>query len=312
MIPLQKICNAFDLGVPKNEPTRIYGGMMHDTWFLRTDFGDYAIKKINDQNMQLLENTLLPIHLAESLARKMCEKNIPTRNALSYGAEYFIIIEDQKWQVLPWIDGESIEDKITVSMSKKIGHLLKRIHSINPDFKGIPHSPWFGFSNEYWCSLLSQAEQKKSSWVDVVSDALPKLLHCNQHAKSVKNILTQQCIISHRDLSPSNVVWNKDSQPVLIDWEWGGLIHPELELFITAMYWSLSPEDGVNQPNFDAVIAGYGTNFTVSQDVLLAGYLGYLLAWLQFNMQRDIQSEQGDSTAVECIRYTLSMLSQLV
>jgi len=98
-------------------------------------------------------------------------------------------------------------------------------------------------------------------------------------------------VAGHRDLDPRNIIWQND-QPIIIDWEYAGLITPSLDLLIVACNFSgLSQGKVPNKNLFQAVLNGY-KNITgkipkfTQQDYMQ--YLSYCLDWIEFNFRRAI------------------------
>ena len=45
-------------------------------------------------------------------------------------------------------------------------------------------------------------------------------------------------VISHRDLDLPNILWDKNDEPVIIEWETNGLVNLTLEEIDTAWKWT--------------------------------------------------------------------------
>lgn len=286
------ICERFNIGEILSEPKKLSGGCLHQMWCLSTNVGNFALKKVNEQNWSLLDQTILPVNLAENLARHHQERGLLTRVALKSSANNHLERCDQghAWMLFPWIEGTMKEpSSITHADAETIGQLLKKIQLSAPKLSGLKcPTHWFGYSETHWTRLIQEAEKKSLPWA-IIAKANQKILNdWSNAAAKVAPALQKNLITSHRDLSFSNIIWRPDHRPVVIDWEYAGLVNPESEIFNTAMTWSYRGETTFDLEAIEAFIEGAQTKLTLDRSSLQAGFAGYLLEWCEFNMQRSL------------------------
>jgi thiamine kinase-like enzyme len=95
-------------------------------------------------------------------------------------------------------------------------------------------------------------------------------------------------MISHRDLTTSNVVWHK-GQPYLVDWEMAGAIHRTKDVIATALNWSLSSQYQVKNKQLTSFLETYSH---LNQPLLLSDIeislhdiLDDWMSWIIWNEQ---------------------------
>lgn len=294
------ICERYNIGQALHEPRKLSGGSLHEMWLLTTTTGNYALKRVNVTNCTLLKNTLLPINLAENLALHHQQHGLLTRVALRSSTHNLLerCHHGQSWMLFPWIEGEMRKPSaITYTNAQIVGQLLSKIQASAPKLTGLQLPHWFGFSEAHWENLIQKAEQQLLPWATTARENQKILNDWSNAAAKVAAVLQKNLITSHRDLSFSNIIWRPDDRPVVIDWEYSGLVNPELERFNTAMTWSYREEATFDLESFDAFISGTQTTFTLDKSTLQAGFAGYLLEWCEFNMQRSFLENTHAATA---------------
>jgi thiamine kinase-like enzyme len=285
------LCKEFGLGQALTPPVLLQGGLIHEMWHIQTTVGEFAIKRINQLNTKLLSNTILPIHHAEFLAQHYQQRGLRVRVARqTLSASYHAICENgHQWMVFPWVKGRiKYHHEIELSDAERIGKFLVDLHQHATPMANLRLPSWFGFPDSHWQALSDQAIAKNLSWGEFAKAKQSVLQFWSVAALDVKPSITQNLIISHRDVSTSNIIWREDGQPVLIDWEYAGLINPKVEIFNTAMTWALHRPGQINESIFNAVVAAAGHDFKPENKELLSSYAGYLLEWCEFNMQRSV------------------------
>lgn len=292
-----ELCKLYSIGDVVTNPEKISGGMLHDMWCLRATSGHYALKKINESNVFLLANTLLAIDKAETLALHYQQRGLPTRVALKSSSLKWVerCQQGNQWMIFPWIEGRILfNENITENKARRGGALLAMIQQSGPALSNVKPPTWCGYNEEHWSHLVKKAGEQELSWAATALDCKHLLNYWSHKAAAASALLNTQLIVSHRDLSASNIIWQYDEHPVVIDWEYAGLVNSESECFNTAMTWSYRGQGNFDSAIFDSLIAGTEMNFTHDRATLLAGYAGYLLEWCEFNMQRSLRDKNRD------------------
>ena len=96
----------------------------------------------------------------------------------------------------------------------------------------------------------------------------------------------------------------------MIDWELGGLIHPDIEVFIVAMNWSFTGTQ-ILESAFEAVFSGYQFSKSIDVTPLVRAYQGYLIDWLIFNVRRSLAYPEQQDIALSEINYVMHVLLYL-
>ncbi len=161
-----------------------------------------------------------------------------------------------------------------------------RLEKLNSHFP-LPH--WIGHKKNEWQTLLRPYCGISSPIIEKLNAALVNLTQWSEQARSVQTNLNHELVLSHRDFDPKNVVWQARDHPILLDWEYAGLINPKLDLFIVALNWSEVTSGNIHTDKFNSVIEGYSNSQQESVSFpfeIIAGYKGYCLDWLAYNLQR--------------------------
>lgn len=109
-------------------------------------------------------------------------------------------------------------------------------------------------------------------------------------------VLSEDMVLSHRDLDPKNVMWNQGT-PYFIDWEAAGYTNPYHELLEVLNYWSVDGNGELDKDKFHTLLNAYRkymSTVTVAWDYVLdSGYEG-MLGWLEYNLRRALGIESLD------------------
>lgn len=282
MIDFARICANFSLGNMVADAEAQQGGSLHKVWRVTTDEKVYTLKKFNLINLELLEGRILPVEQSNRIAQ-------------AFGLDSAIVVDDNaKYMIQTWVDGQCCY-AIDAKKAYSIGKYLRDLHSSPVDLE-LPLPRWAGVDLDVWAKNIATARDKKLSWAENYYNHLEFFSMMSAQAQRAQKYLLADTRVSHRDISPSNIVWSENDTPTLIDWDFAGPINPELELFIVAVNFSF--QDGqLDQSIFDAVVRGYGlSHFNVTEDIL-GGYFGYGLDWLEFNIERALQSDEQHEVA---------------
>ncbi len=313
------ICENFHLG-QLLKPPRPIAKYLHQVWHITTTQGEFAVKFFNNAVRSLQKNLLLGHNQTQQIAATLKEQGIATAVALQAdknSAEYCLTIDQQCIMVFPWLPGSSINGAaLTVIQAKTIGHLLAKIHGLH--LSAALNSPplWGVYSADKWQHMLAQIKYAQITELTFLSDRLAHLIHWSNLAQQALSVLNQDLVLSHRDLDPKNVLWQNAVEPVLIDWEYAGPINPQLERLIVAYNWSGITTGRPNKELFQAVLAGYSEggcpSEKYSQQVLIEGYVGYVLDWIVFNCWRAIHIKDQRQQACEEVFGSLGALDYII
>ncbi|WP_245864083.1 phosphotransferase [Paenibacillus donghaensis] len=295
-------------------PRVVSGGLLHQMYRVETTTGTYAIKALNPQIMQRPDAMCNYIQ-SEQIA-KAAAQQIPALPAKEWHGRFMHEIGGQYYLVFDyWADGQSLKaPHIKLSHCHRMGAILADIHQM--DFSGLECSTPEPTKAELsdWTAYVQKGWEQQAVWSTLMEEASGQLYEWNAKASRAAQLLATGMVLSHRDLDPKNVLWN-DDQPLVIDWEAAGYIHPKQELIETAVYWSEDESGDLNEQKFKAFMAGYvenGGNVQPDWEPALAlGFMGKL-DWLEYSLKRSLwlecSSEEEQQLGTEQVAATLHSL----
>jgi Ser/Thr protein kinase RdoA (MazF antagonist) len=300
-LQFEKLCKALGLGELTATPEAISGGLLNRMYAVVTTSGKYAVKALNPQIM--MRPTALANYLQAEQVVTLVADHLPAQPAIRVNGTFMQQIEGQYYLVFDWIDGQTLQAaECTETHCRQMGAILAQIH--NTDFSVMGKSERGAQTPQRidWRNYLEQGFAQAAVWANLMADTTQQLTLWNETVQEAAKSLAGEQIYSHRDLEPKNVMW-RQGNPIVIDWESAGPIHPKVDLIETAIYWSGNEDGTVDKGRFDAFVAGYkGSNGCLEADwssVLAFGYLSRL-EWLEYSLKRSLgleSTDEGDQTA---------------
>ena len=288
-----KICDESKLGEIIGVPVSVSGGLLHKMYAIETDKGKYAVKILNPQIM-LRPDAMMNYINSERVAN-LVSKKVPAVPAKIIYGNFIQTIDSQFYIVFDWIESIPLNSSvINSSHSEKMGSILADIHSTDFSELHLKKDLATHEQSVNWKYYIQQGQKSNAEWVESLIEIVDKLYEWSALAYKANRVLSTNLVISHRDLDPKNVLWNKDN-PVIIDWEAAGYVNPMHELIETAIYWSTVLENG------------------------FSGKLG----WLEYNLKRSLWIECTDGEeqkmgttevvgTIKEIKYYAEIISKLV
>ncbi len=291
----EAFCLNSGLGELVQKPVPVSGGLLHRMYALETSLGKYAVKLLNP-NIMARPTAMLNYINSEKIAR-LVSQNIPALPAKSKNGDSIQNEGSQFYLVFDWIEGKSLgNNEINAGHCEKIGGILSAIHQTDFSRVGIGKESIDTEQPIVWSSYLEKGRLQGVEWYEVLLDNLADLKEWEALALKANTDLSANSVLSHRDLDPKNVIWNHD-QPILIDWESAGFIHPMQDLVETAIYWSVNEKGELNHQRFLSFLEGYKkTCAELHADwkrVLATGFSSKL-AWLEYSLKRSLWIECAD------------------
>ena len=287
----QKLFDKVGLDTVLYTPERIFGGLMHKMYKVVSESGKYAVKALNPQIMKregVFENLLF----AEEIAGAAYAGGVPAVPAL-FGESCIIGCDGAYYMIFNWTDAKKIaEEDITTGRCEKIGGVLAKIHSIDhispkremrTEFPKI-NVDWGKYSryDSKSAQIIRSNRKKLYEWNDLINDAAPNI--CDN-------------VIDHNDMDIKNVLWDKKSNPVLIDWEAAGYSNNITALLQVAADWSHAYDENFDVGFFNAVIKGYINKGGTMDGDIQAG-INYsfkaMMEWLEYSVKRSLGIEVND------------------
>lgn len=291
---ISELLEKLNLGKMINLPTEVKGGLLHKMYRITTTKGLFAIKILNNEIMKrpkALQNMIS----SEKLALLFSER-IPAVPALELLGHQVFEIDQAYYMVFPWIEGRSLfYPDIDQKHCEVIGDLLGKIHQMNLSLEAIQPEidalQLYEWDKYLW--MTKTLDIKENEWVSHYEQAIQDIKDWNKQVCEMQTKLSQNIVISHRDLDPKNVIWH-EMQPFIIDWEAAGYINPYEELLEVICYWADDGKGGLEKTYVDALLAAYSRHMDLAdvewQTVFLGSYVG-MLGWLAYNVKRSLGLE---------------------
>lgn len=275
------LCEQLNLGALTEEPTRLYGGLMHKMYRVATESGVYAVKCLNPHVMAR-PTAAANFAAAEELERKLERTNLPLLPALTIGGRKMQEVDGTYCYLFPYFEGKALtEGDITTDHCAMVGAMLAKLHAV--ERKATP----------------VETDILDFKWDDFdLSDEDKTLLQQAQEAAN-EATLPPLSTICHNDMDPKNVLWN-GSDCRIIDLECLGYGSPYLELLETALCWAGYESGEVDFARFTAFVGAYakaGGDLGTDWAAVYAANAGRL-GWLHYNLQRAGGSEGEDAIAL--------------
>lgn len=288
------LCENYKLGSLKEEPEMVTGGLLHKMYHVRTDKGEYAIKALNPNIMKrtdALQHTINSEIVSNALADV-----IPLVAAKCFEGKHIIEFDGSFYVIFDWLDGKSVfVPNISEYHCEQVGRMLGKIHAADIKVAGMEKSRDCRTVYD-WNMLLEKAGQNNTKCFSVLEKSIADIIRWDEHVVSALQQVSENQVISHRDLDPKNIMWKND-KPYIIDWEAAGYVNPFQELIEVLNYWIPDETGKYNKAKFDVLIQAYTESrniCNVNWDVILDCSFDGMLGWLEYNIKRAVGME-GDS-----------------
>ncbi|MDX8344634.1 phosphotransferase [Rossellomorea sp. YZS02] len=306
MEQIKELCNSLHLGDWVTKPVPVSGGLLHTMYAVETTKGKYAVKALNPSIM--MRPDALDNYIRSERVARTVSNNVAALPAKTFGGKAIQNAGDQWFLVFDWVEGRRLPaDELHADHCRRMGTVLADIHHTDFQEMGIEVDVTEVRPSIEWRTYLRKSQDVNEEWVRVFHENIDKLYEWDARSCDAEKRLGADRVMSHRDLDPKNVLW-VEGNPVLIDWESAGFIHPAHDLVETALYWS-----GYDEARFKAFISGYaGKGMVLEADweaVLANGFSGKL-DWLEYNLKRSLwmecsdreEQELGTEQVIETIR----------
>ena len=279
------LINKTELGSILDKPTRVKGGLLNRMYKVNTTTGLYAIKHLNPEVMKR-EHAKANHILAEKIANIAKNNNINCIPAKIINGTTLHEIDGNYFLIYDWFDGKAIdEDEITLEHVKKVASLLAKIHNI--DFTNLINECNLGNENSEidWDFYISKIENNK------IKELLVKnkdyLTNLDKKSTKARIEISNNLVVSHRDLDLPNILWDNNNNPAIIDWESSGVVNPCEEVIETAWDWS-GGQYYFDSKKFKCFLETYQANGGMLDDLDKAIYSNFKnkSGWLEYNLKR--------------------------
>lgn len=273
------------LGSLLEKPIRVSGGLLNRMYKVKTDSGTYAIKLLNPEVMKR-DNAKSNHIFAETVSNIAKDNGISCLPAKIFDNEVLQIINNYYFLVFDWVDGKVIQDEdLTIEKVKEIAKELAKLHKI--DYKNLKEKckAYYDENEVDWKFYLDKIENEQIR--ELLSRNAERFNELDKLAIENLSLISNNMVISHRDLDLPNILWNKVYKPVIIDWESTGLVNPSMEVIDTAWNWS-GGQKYFDKEKFQVFVKTYEENGgdLSDYDKALKADFKAKFGWLEYNLKR--------------------------
>ena len=315
---LDTLCSRLDLGVPQRSLARVRGGFHHRVWKLETERGKYAVKQIAADSHPADPDTRQHYNTSEAIAEAFSHHGIPAIHALCHDSDYLQVLGREGYLVHPWTSAVAIPiTEVSEHHALRVARIMAGMHRIDLDFPATRQQEFTPPLQDNIRLLVEMSQALHVKLHKTLRLGLPTFLDIASAQAPAIRTLQNHLVISHGDLDQKNVLWDRENQPLLIDWESARKCNPNHEVLLEALNWS-----GIgSQFDHDLVtrfIAAYqDAGGALERGSMSAAYhclLGDWLNWLMYNVGRCLHLEHAEErrTGEAQIEYTLGTLQRIM
>ena len=297
-VDLQTVLTAYQLDT-LIKSTPIIGGTLHKSFHAITEKGEYVIKQLNQdlEQFQYWETT-------EAIARAAKEKGFPARTAFLLNQKTLFKIGTEVYAVYPYLKKQSIT--LTEKHITQIAQTSAQLHQLKLQLEKAPAFPAFMIQADEW-------QEHAGEFASLLKNRIPQFLDIQAHYQQAFERLKQHTLISHRDFTPANLLWQDDASFTVIDWELAGFINPELEMLSNAIDVAIM-NNTIKARHVFYYLNAYKTKIrTLIENPmdLIYGCLGSWVFWILFCLKRHNHTFKPIDTE-KMIRKTYSVIDFLL
>jgi thiamine kinase-like enzyme len=285
------LCDEFNLGFITGEASQVHGGLLHQMWRIDTKEGCFAVKQLSPNIDLKKKNIVDNYELTETIAERFKQLGIPVVSAIQRRDKHLIIIDQTGYLIYPWVEARALNvDEVTEVHQSIIAKILARIHSINLSVPELDQAQFDIHSNESIVALIDKAESCHCPFSGRLRSLLPDIVKMNDRYQSTIPLLKENVVVSHGDLDPKNVLWDKKDQPIIIDWESARKLNPTYEILNASLDWSGITSGNFDESRVDLMLHAYKKeNGLIDTNHLHAAHyavIGNWLNWMVYNIER--------------------------
>ena len=311
------LCNKFELGIPLSSPRRVYGGLLHVMWRVNTIDSSYAIKQLSPDIDLANEDIIKNYNLTETINFSFSEHGIPAVCALEQEGKYLTLINGTGFLVYPWVDAEPLhKDMVSEFHALKIAEIIAKMHLINLDVPEITTPGFDIHSNDNLIELFNKARNYHCPFVAKLLENQNVITKTNTIYQDTIPLLKEQIVVSHGDLDQKNVLWDKNNNPILIDWECARKLNPTHEIVNAGLDWS-GITSSFNKDIFIKMMRAYRTSSGhLDKNILQAAFnavLGNWINWMVYNIERACTAQESEqkTLGIEQVNQVLKTIISL-
>jgi thiamine kinase-like enzyme len=320
---LNYICNELQLGSPNEAVTSVYGCRGGSfMWRINTEKGRYAIKQLAPVIDLRNEKIIAKYELSETIAYRFAQQNIPAISAIQKSGKHLHIIENTGYLIYPWIEGYTLgRNEISETHALKIAEMIARLHNINLSVPEIKQPHVDIHSNDSIVEAINKSALFKCSFSSMLKENKNFILSMYECYLSAVPFLLEDTVVTHGDLDQLNVVWDKENQPILIDWESARKLNPTREIIRTSLSWSGIDKEDASLKIYTHMLRAYtqsGRTININHvNAALYSLAGSAVNWILYNINlactTDAQGERDTaSDEINASVRTIKKLEHLI
>ena len=282
---IEKLLEKCKLGNMIGKPVRVYGGLLNRMYKVRTDNKIYAIKLLNPEVMKR-KNAKDNHIFAETVSNIAKDNGVSCLPAKIINGSILQMVDNYYFLVFDWFDGRAIKDEeLTNDKVIKVAKELVKLHNIDYSNQKDKCNAYYDMNPVDWDYYLNKLENEEIKLL--LSKNIKRLYELNKNAIENLEYISKNMVISHRDLDLPNILWDKNDNLVIIDWESSGLINPSMEVIDTAWNFSGGQQyfDKEKYQLFAKTYKENGGNLDEYNEALNAVF-NAKFGWLEYNLKR--------------------------
>ncbi len=200
---LKQLTKHYQLG-PIKKFTPLTGSRLNQTWRFDTRTNSFFLKALNPKHNQ---GKLNQQRITEQIAREFAQ-HLTVVTAICIQQDPITIINQQAYLLYPWkVATTKSATELKTEHRQQIAALLATIHQLNLQLDNAPPPQPTQFNWQAWQCKIEQLEQHSSVAFQQLNALNHSLLPYKELLATGIPKLTNELLISHRDLDPLNVLW---------------------------------------------------------------------------------------------------------
>lgn len=275
----------------------INGGLVHKAFKVTTENNIYFVKILSKNYVDLYPNIIDDINKKENITEFLKINNISCLHAIKINNSYITNYNNEYYIVFNFIEGNSIEHDIPVELCRNIAREIAKMHSL--DYKTISSTKVMYTITYDFSKYIENKNINKMPYKDILLNKYNILNELSIKAKYSYNKSYIKAGICHKDLKPSNVLWN-DNNPTIIDMETVGIWNIYREALSIAIDWSGFLDNEFNENKYIEILREYSKYISIeadSKDIIYGNLFGRL-GWLDYNINRSLKMDNEYDIAI--------------
>lgn len=316
---LKSICATLNIGLPVSPVTSVpgcRGGSF--MWHVNTDQGNYAIKQLSPAIDLANDSVVKKYELSETIANRFMQNGIHAVSAIEQSGKHLFIFDNLGYLVYPWIDAHVLDrNQISETHALMIAEVIAKLHIIKLDVPEAGQPRVDIHTNESIAAAIDKTLKFECASGKVLKENQKTILDINDSYQAVIPFLLENTIVSHGDIDQLNVLWDKNNQPILIDWESVRKLNPTREMIRASLVWSGIGTNNSSQTIYSNMLRTYINNGGVLNEnhvnAALCSVFGSSINWMLFNIniacnsddlnEKDKANEEVKSSIMSLLKY---------